>query len=150
MESCGVWPKWLGYGCFAEGRVCGVMFYICSSCYRGQVYCGDECRRRMRRQQMRVANRKHQDSPEGRLDHRDRQRAYRERCSLRRVTDHTSAGRHSVRQYQGTMDKNAKKAALWGGISASAGIEAAPSRHPGRLHRVWAHAAVIGPEREKR
>ena len=48
------------------------------------------------------------------------------------------------------MDQTAKKAALWGGISASAAIEAAPSRHPGRLHRVWAHAAVIGPEREKR
>ena len=45
------------------------------------------------------------------------------------------------------MDKTAKKAALLGGISASAAIEAAPSRHPGRLHRVWAHAAVIGPER---
>ena len=48
------------------------------------------------------------------------------------------------------MDKNAKKAALLGGISGSAAIEAAPSRHPGHLHRVWAHAAVIGPEREKR
>ena len=48
------------------------------------------------------------------------------------------------------MDKNAKKAALWGGISASAALEAAPNRHSGRLHRVWAHAAVIGPEREKR
>ena len=48
------------------------------------------------------------------------------------------------------MDKNAKKAALWGGISASAGIEAAPSRHSGRLYRVWTHAALIGPEREKR
>ena len=55
-----------------------------------------------------------------------------------------------IRQYQKTIDKTAKKAALWGGISASAAIEAAPSRHPGRLHRVWAHAAVIGPEREKR
>ena len=78
---------------FCRGSGCGVMFYICRSCYRGQVYCGDECRRRMRRQQKRRANRKHQDSPEGRLDHRDRQRAYRERCRLRRVTDHTSAGR---------------------------------------------------------
>ena len=55
-----------------------------------------------------------------------------------------------IRQHQGNMDNNAKKAALWGGISASAAIEAAPSRHSGRLHRVWAHAAVIGPEREKR
>ena len=36
------------------------------------------------------ANRRHQQSREGQLDHRDRQRAYRERRGLRRVTDHTS------------------------------------------------------------
>ena len=47
----------------------------------------------MRRNQMRIANRKHQDSPEGKLDHRDRQRVYRAKCRLRRVTDHTSARR---------------------------------------------------------
>ena len=69
---------------------CGLVFYICSSCYRRQVYCGDRCRRKARRQQRRAANRRHQHSREGRLDHRDHQRAYRER--LRRVTDHTSAG----------------------------------------------------------
>ena len=68
------------------------MFYICGSCFRGQVYCGERCRRRMRRQQTRIANRRHQQSQEGRLDHRDRQRDYRERCR-RRVTDHTSARR---------------------------------------------------------
>ena len=43
-----------------------------------------------RRQQTRAANRKHQQSEEGRLDHRDRQRDYRERCRLR-VTDQPSA-----------------------------------------------------------
>ena len=42
---------------------------------------------------MRIANRKHQDSPEGKLDHRDRQRVYRAKCRLQRVTDHTSARR---------------------------------------------------------
>ena len=68
------------------------MFYIYSSCYRGQVYCGDGCRCRMRREQRRRANRRYQQSEEGRLDHRDRQRAYRERCRLRGVTDHTSVG----------------------------------------------------------
>ena len=26
---------------FCRGSGCGVMFYICGSCYRGQVYCGD-------------------------------------------------------------------------------------------------------------
>ncbi len=56
----------------------------------GEVYCGDECRRRMRRRQRRRANWRYQQSREGRLDHRDRQRAYRERCRRRRVTDHTS------------------------------------------------------------
>ena len=75
-----------------QGSGCGVMFYICGSCYRGQAYCGDGCRNRAQLQQHRNANRKHQESPEGRLDHRDRQRAYRARCRLRRVTDHTSAG----------------------------------------------------------
>ena len=78
---------------FCRGSGCGTMFYICGSCYRGQVYCGERCRRRMRRNQMRRANRKHQDSPEGKLDHRDRQRVYRAKCRLRRVTDHTSARR---------------------------------------------------------
>ena len=78
---------------FCRGSGCGAMFYICGSCYRGQVYCGERCRRRMRRNQMRLANRKHQKSLEGRLDHRDRQRVYRAKCRLRRVTDHTSARR---------------------------------------------------------
>ena len=77
---------------FCRGSGCGVMFYICKSCYRGQAYCGDGCRGRMRLEQTRRAKRRHQQSREGRLDHRDRQRAYRDRCRLRRVTDHTSAG----------------------------------------------------------
>ena len=71
---------------------CGLVFYICNSCYRGHRYCGDRCRKKARREQRRRANQRHQQSREGRLDHRDRQRAYRERCRLRRVTDHTSAG----------------------------------------------------------
>ena len=52
-----------------------------------------------------------------------------------------------IRQYQKTMDETAKTAALLGGISASAENEAVSSRHPARLHCVWAHAGVIGPER---
>ena len=81
---------WRELSCRGSG--CGVMFYICGSCYRGQAYCGDGCRGRMRREQKRRARRRHQQSWEGRLDHRDRQRAYRERRRLRCVTDHTSAG----------------------------------------------------------
>ena len=38
-----------------------------------------------RRHQRRAANRRHQQSPEGRLDHRDRQREYRQRAERRRA-----------------------------------------------------------------
>ena len=68
---------------------CGLVFYICNSCYRRQAYCGDVCRKKAQLQQHRKSNQKHQDSEEGRLDHRDRQRAYVERRH-RRMTDATS------------------------------------------------------------
>ena len=75
---------------FAGGRLCGVVFWICRHCDRGHRYCGERCRRKARRRQRRAANRRHQQSREGRLDHRDRQRNYRERRRLRRVTDQPS------------------------------------------------------------
>ncbi len=74
--------------CHAPG--CGVLFFICRSCYRGQRYCSGPCRQTARREQRRAANRRHQQSDEGRLDHRDRQRAYRQR-RIARVTDQGSA-----------------------------------------------------------
>ena len=98
---------------------------------------------------MRLANRKHQDSPEGRLDHRDRQRVYRKKAPSPARDGSYFRPPPPIRQYQKTMEKTAKKAALLGGISASAAIEAVSSRHPARLHCVWAHARVIGPERER-
>ena len=63
---------------------------MCRSCDRGQRYCSDRCRQKARREQHRAANRRHQHSPEGRLDHRDRQREYRRRLVERRVTDQRS------------------------------------------------------------
>ena len=65
-------------------RGCKAVFCICRSCDRGQRYCGPDCRLRVLRAQRRRAHRRHQNSPEGRLDHRDRQRAYRKRCAQRR------------------------------------------------------------------
>lgn len=65
------------------------MFYLCCHCDRGQRYCSSHCREKSRRLQRREANRRHQQSPEGRLDHRDRQRAYRRRMQAR-VTDQSS------------------------------------------------------------
>jgi hypothetical protein len=58
---------------------CLATFFICASCDRGHRYCSSHCREQIRRQQRRRANCRHQQSPEGRLDHRDRQREYRRR-----------------------------------------------------------------------
>lgn len=73
---------------------CSTSFWVCRSCYRGQKYCGDRCRKRIRRQKCREYNRIHQQSPEGRLDHSDRQRAYMQRrdlvlaeATLKKMTD---------------------------------------------------------------
>jgi hypothetical protein len=74
---------------------CGMTFYLCRPCDRGQRYCSERCRQKARREQRRVANRRHQDSVEGRLDHRDRQRRYRERLRQVCVTDQSSIGRRS-------------------------------------------------------
>ena len=66
-----------------------MVFYLCRRCDRGQRYCSPRCREKALRLQRREANRRHQQSPEGRLDHRDRQREYRKRQRAR-VTDKSS------------------------------------------------------------
>jgi hypothetical protein len=75
---------------FCRAADCGVMFFICRPCYRGQAYCSDKCRRAARRQQRQKANRRYQQDPEVRQDHRDRQREYRRRRRVSRVTDQSS------------------------------------------------------------
>ena len=94
--------------CRADG--CGALFWICRCCDRGQRYCSCRCRSKARRKQRRDANRRHQQSPEGRLDHRDRQRAYRRRRALARVTDQGSrselrSGRIAAREAQVQRDE---------------------------------------------
>jgi len=56
---------------------CGRLFTICVLCYRGQRYCGDGCRKRMRRQQVLAAGRRYQASDVGKQAHCRRQRDYR-------------------------------------------------------------------------
>ena len=70
---------------------CRTVFYLCRHCDRGQRYRSLRCRQKSRRQQRREANRRHQQSEEGRLDHRDRQRLYRQRQAQAQVTDQGSA-----------------------------------------------------------
>lgn len=68
---------------------CFVVFYVCESDYRGQVYGSEGCQRGGRRS----ANARHQASPEGRLDHRDAMRVHRDRkrAGATTVTDTRSA-----------------------------------------------------------
>jgi hypothetical protein len=66
-----------------------MVFYLCRRCDRGQRYCSPRCREKALRLQRREANRRYQQSPEGREDHRDRQREYRKRQRAR-VTDKSS------------------------------------------------------------
>lgn len=76
---------------FCRARECGARFFLCRACDRGQCYCSAACRRRARTSQRRAARQRHQRSPAGRLDHRDRQRAYRRRQAVRRHTEQTTA-----------------------------------------------------------
>src|SRR5262249_3352236 len=75
---------------FCCASECCTVFFLCPHCDRGQCYCSLACRQHTRRQQRRLANRRHQQSPEGRLDPRDRQRQYRQRRCRARVTDQGS------------------------------------------------------------
>lgn len=56
---------------------CRSIFLICSSCYRGQRYCGAPCRTGGRRVSVRTAQRRYAASEEAREDQAERMRAYR-------------------------------------------------------------------------
>lgn len=63
---------------FLCGR-CRRQVVVCRRCDRGQRYCDRGCSLASRKIQLRAAGARHQHSVEGRRDHADRQRAYRER-----------------------------------------------------------------------
>ncbi len=83
----GLWPiRWL-FSASARAALQAAVHCFGSVAVAAEAigYCSVRCRQQARRQQCREANRRHQQSPGGRLDHRDRQRAYRRRPE--RVTD---------------------------------------------------------------
>ena len=67
---------------------CGIVFDVCVSCDRGQVYCSGNCRETARRRQRSEANRRYQSSQKGRDAHRGCQRRHRDRRAS--VTDQGS------------------------------------------------------------
>ena len=75
---------------FCRREDCGKPFFICVSCNRGQCYCSEGCSYQARLRKCREYNREYQQSPSGRLDHVDRQRAHRRRQAKETVTDQGS------------------------------------------------------------
>jgi hypothetical protein len=71
---------------------CRTTFYMCRSCYRGHKYCSDVCRLEARNHQLKAARKRHRQSPEGRLDHRDQMRRLRAvwKTKSKAVVDQTS------------------------------------------------------------
>ena len=102
---------------FCRWRECGAIFWICRSHDRGHCYCSERCRQKARREQRRAANLRHQQTPEGRLDHRDRQRAYRRRKAKDCVTDQGSFGAQRSGNIVALEESPAAAALKIGGLS---------------------------------
>ncbi len=69
--------------------LCHAQTLVCPHCDRGQIYCGSECARIARIQSCRLAEKRYQLTPGGKMKHAMRQRRYRARLR-KKVTDHSS------------------------------------------------------------
>jgi hypothetical protein len=56
---------------------CGCSFWVCQSCWRGQVYCSVACGEQGYKARHRAAQNRYMASPEAREDRKDYQRSYR-------------------------------------------------------------------------
>src|SRR5260221_14729542 len=70
---------------------CSAMFTICANCDRGQRYCGDACRARIRRLQVLAAGQRYQESEAGKQNQCRRQQSYRGRRVEAKGTDESRA-----------------------------------------------------------
>ncbi len=61
-------------------RRCDRTFYICWSCWRGQAYCCEACRRNSQREAHRLAQQRYRQTAKGREAHRQAERRRRIRC----------------------------------------------------------------------
>ncbi len=71
-------------------RWCGHTFFICQSCWRGQVYCSNACRVIGYRKKKQARQRKYRNSPKGRKTHRENENKRKNRQSRKKVGDATS------------------------------------------------------------
>ena len=72
--------------------ICHKIFFVCTSCFRGQRYCKESCRKEGRHRTFRRSSKSYQRSPPGRQSHRKRQKTYRKNLRLKiTVTQHCCA-----------------------------------------------------------
>ena len=62
-----------------ECRYCHQQFGLCRSCYRGQRYCCDQCRKRARRKANRLAQQRYRQTDKGRKAHREAENRRRQK-----------------------------------------------------------------------
>ena len=102
-----------------ECKHCHQVFFMCQSCYRGHVYCSDECRIAGRRRSHRESQRKYRQSPKGKKAHREaenRRRYGLSQKNQKKMDDGTSTG----------LSKGCKV--------VSAGVQSILSSRIGRCH----------------
>ena len=66
---------------------CGGIFYVCRRCWRGQVYCGDRCRKICQRESQREAQRRYRRTEKGKKTHRDYEQKRRIKKNKKTVAD---------------------------------------------------------------
>ena len=69
---------------------CGSIFYVCRSCWHGQVYCGDRCRGVAQHEAQREAQRRYRQTEKGREAHRQAERRRRIKKNEKTVDDEGS------------------------------------------------------------
>lgn len=132
---------------FCRVRDCGARFFLCRACDRGQCYCSAPCRRRARTLQRRAARQRHQRSPSGRLDHRDRQRAYRRRLAVRRHTQPTPPATGSLPSAEKNVTDHASQAPVLSGTLRTSAWRwplTAPTRQQGQRTLVCHWCGRVG------
>jgi len=74
---------------------CGLIFYVCRSCFRGQVYCSKLCRNEMRKEKHLEAQHLYQQTEKGRETRRNAERRRRIKKSEKTVADQGSTSEYS-------------------------------------------------------
>ena len=68
-------------------RCCGLFFYVCQSCWKGQLYCCDYCRRETRRKQHNASQKRYRDTEKGKKSHREDEKKRRKKQKSEKTMD---------------------------------------------------------------